>query len=315
MEQELLGLALLGAGALLGMVGNWIKPPPKLGGGWAIALFVTILLVVGGLTYYNGRPDVGDRDGSGSDQPGLAMPSHEQSSLNPLGPNGGPSATSPPAPTAPAGAGGSPPASTARGGSGTVRTTPSAPPPNNKPATTSPYVPAERFQRFGGRHGSFTMAASGSQLRIVAPESIDNQWGGAIRDHHRCDVTIAFDVRLDAGPMDYYGFAVVPRGQINDDDQAQGSAMIFYRDSGDDFIAKYSSLPTPGIGGIGGGAYNVADLRKTHRVVVSARGAVHTVTVDGVPSGEYAETEPECGIPMIVAWGGVTAYVDRVLLS
>jgi len=54
------------------------------------------------------------------------------------------------------------------------------------------------------------MITSGSALTITTPNDDDSQWGGALTSHQSCDVTISFDVRLDPGCTDFFGFGVFP---------------------------------------------------------------------------------------------------------
>lgn len=178
----------------------------------------------------------------------------------------------------------------------------------------SPYISSDNFQRFGGRHGPFTLVTDETAMRIKTPDSMDSQWGVYLKDHVTCDGSIEFDVKLEPGTVDYYGLAVLLRGTL-DNDQPAGDAMMFFLGSGNEFIAKFSSLPTPGVGAVGSGAYPVADLRKTRHVAVAVKGGVHTVMVDGIPAGDFAESENGgCGQVMIAVWGGTTAHIDNVTI-
>jgi hypothetical protein len=155
------------------------------------------------------------------------------------------------------------------------------------------------------------MAATETRLDITVPNREDSQWGVALTDHYSCKTVVEFDVRVEPGALDYYGFAVVPRGSVVDD-QASGDEIQFFMDSDGTFIAQLSGLPTPFLGAKGSGAYPVADLRQTRHVVVAADGGVYTAEVDGTPAGEYAELTGSCGQPLIVAWGGTTVHIDHV---
>ncbi|SCE97626.1 hypothetical protein GA0070607_3888 [Micromonospora coriariae] len=298
-----IALTLLVLGVALGVVGNWIKRPQKLSGRWVVGIFTLLLVAASIFTFLEGRlPD------------GLSSPPRADTATVPaqvptMAPPASASAT--PTPTASARPSTSPkatPESTTKSSAGPQKTGAKKEPPR------SPYVAASNFQRFGGTHGPFTMVAEGTALRIDTPDSIDSQWGAYLKDHMVCDGTVEFDVRLGAGTVDYYGLAVLPRGGL-DNDQATGDAIILYRDSDGSFIAKFSSLPTPGVGGVGGGSYPVADLRQTRHVVVSARGSTYFVKVDGIPAGQFAETESAgCGKLTLAAWGGTTAHIDDVLV-
>ena len=193
----------------------------------------------------------------------------------------------------------------AAAGSSTVRT-------SSPPSTISPYVDAARFIRFGDRVGVFTLDAVGSRLSISSPADSEHQWGGALSGPSRCAAEISFDVRLEGGNTSYYGFGVAPRGSVVDD-QASGGTLLYYRDSDGGYIAAWSVLPVPGIGGKGGGAYPVSDPHETRHVVIRAEGPVFDVTVDGTRTGEYAEQASECGVPLFFVWGGATAHFDRIV--
>jgi hypothetical protein len=306
---DVVALSLLVLGAALGVVGGWIRPPQNLSARRVVVLFAVLLLAASAVTYVGARLPGAK---------GAATPAAASTGGGPAGDppgtvsTGGPAAattaptrspSTPARPAAPAG----PVSKGGTGGTARAAATTAAPP--------SPFVAASRFQRFGGTHGAFTMAASGSQLRITAPESNDSQWGAVLGDHVDCDATtVEFDLRLDPGTVDYFGFAVMPRTTI-DNDQPAGDAMLLFQDSDGTFIAELSSFPTPGVGAIGGGSYPVADLRQTRHVLVAEHGSTHTVTVDGTPAGDFADTDISgCGKLAFATWGGVTAHVDKVLI-
>ncbi|WP_148096188.1 hypothetical protein [Micromonospora ureilytica] len=298
-----IALALFLLGVSLGVVGNWIKPPRKLTDRWLVGIFALLLVAGSVFTFLEGRlpggqpsPPRAETTTVPAQVPTVPVPSSASATPTPTAsvrPSANPKATPNPATRSTAARPGS------SGKNGTPR---------------SPYVAASKFQRFGGTHGPFTLVADGTTLRIDTPDSNDSQWGAYLKDHMMCDGTVEFDVRLGAGAVDYYGLAVLPRGGL-DNDQANGDAIILYLDSDGSFIAKFSSLPTPGVGGVGGGSYPVADLRQTRHVVVSARGSTYSVKVDGIPAGEFAETESVgCGKLTLAAWGGATAHIEDVLV-
>lgn len=298
-----IALTLLLLGVAIGVVGNWINPPQKMTGRWVVGIFALLLVAASVFTFLEGRlPD-------GQSSPPGAQPTTVPAQIPTVAAQASASAT--PTPTASVRQPTSPkttPGSATRSSAGQQGTSGKSKPPR------SPYVAASSFQRFGGTHGAFTLVAEGTALRIDTPDSIDSQWGAYLKDHMMCDGTVEFDVRLGTGTVDYYGLAVLPRGDL-DNDQATGDAIILYLDSDGSFIAKFSSLPTPGVGGVGGGSYPVADLRQTRHVVVSARGSTYSVRVDGIPAGEFAETESAgCGKLTLAAWGGTTAHIEDVLV-
>ncbi|MGC4750302.1 hypothetical protein ACLQ28_32235 [Micromonospora sp. DT201] len=300
-----IALTLLLLGVAIGVVGNWIKPPQKMTGRWVIGIFALLLVAASVFTFLEDRlPD-------GQSSPPGAQPTTVPAQIPTVGAPPSTVATSTPTasvrkPTSPKAAPGATATRSSAGPQGTSG--------KNKPPR-SPYVAANSFQRFGGTHGPFTLVAEGTALRIDTPDSIESQWGAYLKDHMMCDGTVEFDVRLGAGTVDYYGLAVLPRGGL-DNDQATGDAIILYLDSDGSFIAKFSSLPTPGVGGVGGGSYPVADLHQTRHIVVSARGSTYSVRVDGVPAGQFAETESAgCGKLTLAAWGGTTAHIEDVLVQ
>ncbi|WP_030491774.1 hypothetical protein [Micromonospora chokoriensis] len=298
-----IALALLLLGVSLGVVGNWIKPPQKLTDRWIVGIFAVLLVGASIFTFLEGRLPAGQSAPPQADT--TTVPA--QAPTVPVQA----SASATPTPTASARQSTSPkttPGPATRSAAGRPGATGKNEPPR------SPYVAASSFQRFGGTHGPFSLVANGTALRIDTPDSIESQWGAYLKDHMMCDGTVEFDVRLGAGTVDYYGLAVLPRGGL-DNDQATGDAIILYLDSDGTFIAKFSSLPTPGVGGVGGGSYPVADLRQTRHVVVSARGSTYSVKVDGIPAGEFAETESAgCGKLTLAAWGGTTAHIEDILM-
>jgi hypothetical protein len=190
---------------------------------------------------------------------------------------------------------------------GNATATPTEP----RPTAISPYVDAARFVRFGDRHGIFTLDADGSTLTIPSPPDSERQWGGALVGPSRCSAEISFDVRIEGGNTSYYGFGVAPRGSV-EDDQPSGGALLYYHDSDGGYIAAWSVLPVPGIGGIGGGAYPVPDPHETRHVTITADESAFEVTVDAQRTGTYAEQEIECGVPLFFVWGGATAHFDRI---
>ncbi|MET8093284.1 hypothetical protein [Micromonospora sp. NPDC005220] len=298
-----IALALLLLGVSLGVVGNWIKPPRKLTDRWVVGIFALLLVAASIFTFLEGRLPAGQSSPPRADTTTVpaqvpTVPAQASTSATPTPTASVRQSTSPKVTPGPA----------TRSAAGRPGANGKSEPPR------SPYVAASSFQRFGGTHGPFSLVADGTALRIDTPDSIESQWGAYLKDHMMCDGTVEFDVRLGAGTVDYYGLAVLPRGGL-DNDQATGDAIILYLDSDGTFIAKFSSLPTPGVGGVGGGSYPVADLRQTRHVAVSARGSTYSVKVDGIPAGEFAETESAgCGKLTLAAWGGTTAHIDDILM-
>lgn len=181
-------------------------------------------------------------------------------------------------------------------------------------STTSKYVSADRWRPVGAGSQQVNLMTTGNDVTIMSPAG-DSPVGVALPDHNWCaDGSVTFVLRL-AGGSGTYGFGVLPSGTLTDTGEASGGAMLFFRDSDGTFIAKYSGLPTPFLGGVGGGAYAVAAFTTRREVTLEVKDGTYNVLVDGTRAGDFAQAdEPSCGQLMFVAWGGVSATIDHVLL-
>jgi hypothetical protein len=298
-----LAVVLFLLGAAIAVLGGWLRRPARLRDRGVAWLFAIVLVVASPIVYLTTDP------GPVTETSGTVLPAATTSARGSATPNqAAPASATQTVSNAPA----SPQDHAAATKGPTPRTSSAATAPPTQ--LVSPYVSADRFVRFGASQGAFVMQATGSMLDITVPNrDMSSQWGGELRDHFGCATTVEFDVRVEAGAVDYYGFAVLPRGSIVND-RANGSGIGFYQESDGLFIAALAALPQQPLGGQGGGSYPVADLRTRRHVVVAASGGTHTVTVDGTPAGDYADVGSECGAPIFAAWGGVTVHIDHVLI-
>jgi hypothetical protein len=96
MWPKVVALALLLLGVALGVVGNWLKPPARMGGRAIVAIFAVLLIFAAGITYLNtgtahsDSPDHASSDGgTGSSRPSAQPtevgPAPASSSVSPTG--------------------------------------------------------------------------------------------------------------------------------------------------------------------------------------------------------------------------------------
>jgi hypothetical protein len=181
-------------------------------------------------------------------------------------------------------------------------------------AASSRFVTARKVTPFGAaRVGGVPFEVDGEAFTIGSLPTLESQSGFAVPGAHRCNVSITVDASLQPGSTDYYGFAIGAKASVVND-KPIGSFVMFYRDSGGEFIAKHSGWPGVGVGGIGGGSYPIASPLTQRHIVVNDLLEGLNVTVDGQQTGEYSLGQ-DCGIPVFAVWGGATLRLDRILIS
>jgi hypothetical protein len=84
MWPEFVAVVLLVLGAAIGVVGNWLKPPAKMGGRAIVAVFAVLLIAAAGITYINtAAADSGDTPGNDPQGRGTAAASAPASTSRP----------------------------------------------------------------------------------------------------------------------------------------------------------------------------------------------------------------------------------------
>jgi hypothetical protein len=212
---------------------------------------------------------------------------------------------------------GATPGTTLPSGGGRGSATPSGPKPTTVHTTAEPpYVQTSQFTEFSQSYGEFAYDVSGNRLTIT---STGDYWerGGILKGSKRCTVTVDFDLRMDEAVYHtdaYWGFGVVPRGHLQDD-QPAGDVLVIEGPGDDGSQAAFSTEPTPGHGGFGFDWHTLADMRQQHHVTVTMTGDTMHAVVAGEHVDDHFGSGSECGSLIFFTWGGATAHISNILIK